>query len=198
MSQILDLSKIYTASQIEEAKANDQQYEDVPAGLYICKVVDAILNNDGTKMNISLSLDIDEGNYKGYFQKLEDRAGFWGLKGYMSFKESQVAKFLKACTAFNNSNPGFSFDPMRSGGVDVDSLKGKLIGVVIQHEEYLSKDNTVKEKCTVYSLTEVSKIKAGKIKIPELKKLNAEDANKASAAGFMNIPDGKVEELPFT
>lgn len=193
MSQILNLGSMYTAQQIEEAKANDQQYEDVPAGLYICKVKDATLNNNGEKMNIALDLDINEGPFAGYFQKLEDRAGFWGLKGYMSFKESQINKFLKTCTAFNNSNPGFSFDPMREGGADVDSLKGKLIGVVIQHEEYKSKNNDIKEKCTVYALTEVSKIKAGKIKIPELKKLDGATAN-----GFVNIPDGLIEEIPFT
>lgn len=198
MAQILELSKIYTSSQIEEAKANDQQFEDVPAGLYVCKVADAILNNDGTKMNIALMLDIAEGKYADFFQKLEDRAGFWGLKGYMSFKESQVSKFLKVCTAFNNSNPGFSFDPMRAGGADVDTLKGKLIGVVIQREEYLNKNNEVREKCSVYQFTEVSKIKAGKIKVPELKKLETSVAGADSSNGFMSIPDGQAEELPFT
>ena len=91
MAQILDLSKTYTAAQVEEAKKKDSDYESIEAGGYICKIVDAILNTD--KKYIELDLDIAEGNHAGYFQKLEDRAGFWGLKSFMSYKESVLSKF---------------------------------------------------------------------------------------------------------
>ena len=46
MAQILDLSKTYTAAQVEEAKKKDSDYESIEAGGYICKIVDAILNTD--------------------------------------------------------------------------------------------------------------------------------------------------------
>lgn len=191
MAQILDLTGIYSQEQIETAKASDDQYEEVEAGGYVCKIVDAILNNKDGKANIELHLDIDEGNHKGFFQKLEDRAGFWGLRGYMSFKESQISKFLKTCTAINISNPGFSFDPMKKGGVDVDTLKGKLIGIVIQKEEYKSNSGDIREKCAVYNITEVEKIRNKKFKIPMLKKL-VEDV-----ASVVDVPDDAPEEAPF-
>ena len=177
MAQILDLSKTYTAAQVEEAKKKDSDYESIEAGGYICKIVDAILNTD--KKYIELDLDIAEGNHAGYFQKLEDRAGFWGLKSFMSYKESVLSKFLKTCTALNNSNPNFNFDPMRNGGSDVDSLIGKFIGVVIGKEEYRA-------------ITEVSKIKDGNFKVPELKKL--EDAKDDS---FMQVDKNSSGDVPF-
>lgn len=190
MSQILNLKNMYSAEQIAEAKANDEQYEEVEAGGYVCNIVDAILNNSDGKANIELHLDIAEGNHKGFFQKLEDRAGFWGLRGYMSFKETQINKFLKTCTAINVSNPGFSFDPMREGGADVDTLKGKHIGVVIQKEEYKANSGDIREKCSVYNFTEVSKIREKKYKVPALKKLD-------DSSSIVNVPADAPDEAPF-
>lgn len=190
MAQILDLSKTYTAEQVEEAKKKDTEFESIEAGGYVCKIVDAILNTD--KKYIELDLDIVEGKHAGYFQKLEDRAGFWGLKSFMSYKESVLPKFLKTCTALNNSNPNFNFDPMRNGGSDVDSLIGKSIGVVIGKEEYRAKDGKIRQKDVASYVTEVSKIKDGNFRVPELKKL--EDARDDS---FLKVDKNNSGEVPF-
>ena len=191
MAQILDLSKLYTTDQVEEAKNKDVgEYESIEAGGYICKVVDAILNTE--KKYIEIDLDIAEGPHAGYFQRLEDRAGFWGLKNFMSYKESVLPKFLKTCTAFNNSNPNFNFDPTKKKGVDVDALIGKTIGVVIGKEEYKSKAGEIRQKDVASNITEVSKIREGKFKVPDVKKL-AEDKKDDS---FMNINNGS-SDVPF-
>ena len=42
MSQVLDLSKIYTKQVIEEKKQESIQYDEPEAGGYICKIVDRI------------------------------------------------------------------------------------------------------------------------------------------------------------
>ena len=188
MAQILDLSKTYTKEQVEEAKKKDTEFDDIEAGGYICKIVDAILNIE--KKYIEIDLDIVEGPHAGYFQRLEDRAGFWGLKNYMSFKESVLSKFLKTCTAFNNSNPNYNFDPMRDGGSDVDSLIGKTIGVVIGKEEYKSKSGEIRQKNVASNITEVSKIREGKFKVPDVKKLETKDDS------FMNVSGGS-SSVPF-
>lgn len=192
MSQILELGKIYSNKQVEEAKNNTQEFESVEAGGYVCKIVDAILNTD--KRYIEICLDIAEGKYAGYYQKLEDRAGFWGLKSYMSYKETVLGKFLKTCTAFNNSNPNYNFDPMRSGGADVDTLIGKSIGVVIGKEEYKTRKGDVRLKDVASNITEVSKIKEGKFRVPDVKKLD----NGQSDDSFMKIDSNSSDEdIPF-
>lgn len=191
MAQVLDLSKRFTQEQIEEAARSNNTYEDLPAGGYICKIVEPILNDDpkAKKANIELHVDIAEGNYAGYFQRLEDRAGFWGLRGWMSFKESQIPNFQRTCAALCNSNPGLVFNPFAKGGVDIDILTGKLIGVVVGKEEYRSNSGDIREKNVVSYFTEVDKIKNKKFKVPALKKLETES---------IDLPQSVTdEEIPF-
>lgn len=193
MTQILDLSKRFTQEQIQTAAQATGSSFDLPAGGYICKIVDPVLNDDQNagKANIELRVDIAEGEYAGYFQQLEDRFGFWGLRGWMSFKESQLGQFERVCMALCNSNPGLQFNPFVPGGADVDSLKGKMIGVVIGKEEYRANSGDIKEKNVVSKFIEVEKIKSKKYKIPELKKLKID--------GFdpISMPENVPDEIPF-
>jgi len=194
MAQILDLSTIYTQEQIETAKQGSDTLDELPAGGYICKVINAILNNDPEKgrQNIELQVDIAEGDYAGYFQKLSDRWGFWGLRGWMSFKESELGRFEKTCMAFMNSNPGLVFNPFVKGGVDVDKLIGKKIGVVTGKEQYKSNSGDTRDKNVVSYFTEISKIKEGKFRIPKPKLLP-----ETPEGGFMAVTDG-AEAIPFS
>jgi hypothetical protein len=194
MSQILDLSNLGSMQQVVETHP-DTAFEDVEAGGYICKICNAILVNTDDKKNIRLELDIAEGPHKDYFTRLEERAGFWGLTGYASFKDNQLGRFTKICTSFGLSNPGFVFDPFRKGGADIDTLIGKQIGVVIGKEEYMSNKGDVREKNVVTNITEVAKIREKKFTVPKTKKL-AEDKKITGNEDFMTIPEGS-EETPF-
>ena len=194
MAQILDLSKRYTQEQIESAAQNTGTSFDLPAGGYICTIIEPVLNDNPAegKANIELHVDIAEGEYAGYFQQLEDRFAFWGLKGWMSFKESQLGEFQRICMALCNSNPGLQFNPFAPGGVDIDVLRGKSIGVVIGKEEYKSNSGDIREKNKVAKFIEVEKIRSGKYKVPQLKKLAADEAEPKDdgfeAADMSKIP----------
>lgn len=194
MAQILDLSKKYSQKEIEQAVNRESQYDSIEAGGYVCKIVDAVLNKD--KQYIELSLDIADGKYEGYFQKLEDRAGFWGLKSYMSFKETIIGKFAKTCTSINNSNPDFNFNPFKDGGSDIDSLIGKKIGAVIGLEEYKSASGEIRLKCNVANVAEVSKILSGKFRVPELKKLDISKEGEP-VIDFMKFESNSSVSVPF-
>lgn len=196
MAQILDLSSLGSMEKVAETYT-DNSFEDIEAGGYVCKICNAILVNTEEKKNIRLELDIEEGPHKGYFTRLEERAGFWGLTGYMSFKDSQLKKFTKLCTAFNISNPGFSFDPFRGGGADVDTLIGKQIGAVIRKEEYMSNKGEIRQKCAVLNITEVEKIRSGVITPPPLKKLSESDQSGNSMDDFAKPPEGEAKKVPF-
>lgn len=193
MAQILDLSKRFTQEQIESASQNMGSSFDLPAGGYICKIVEPILNDDPNagKANIELHVDIAEGDHAGYFQQLEDRFGFWGLRGWMSFKESQLQQFQGTCMALCNSNPGLRFNPLAPGGADVDDLKDKMIGAVIGKEEYKSNSGEIKEKNVIVRFLEVDKIRSKKFKVPETKKLKKSDFD----PGFIPVSDST--EIPF-
>lgn len=188
MAQILNLSKIYSKTQIEEAKQSATQYDEPEAGGYVCKIVDAILNEE--KQYILLNLDIAEGKYAGYYQRLEDRAGFWGLRCYASYKEKGLKRFIKICTAFEICNPGFTFDPFRGKGADVDTLKGKNIGYVFGYEEYEKNDGTIGTRPALGNITEIKKLK--KYKAPELKKLN-KPKTVTGDEDFMKVPEGNAD-----
>ena len=194
MAQILDLSKRFTQEQIETSAQDNGSSFDLPAGGYICKVVEPILNDDANagKANIELRVDISEGEHAGYFQQLENRFGFWGLRGWMSFKLDQLNNFQRTCVALCNSNPGLEFNPFAPGGVDIDVLKGKLIGVVIGKEEYRSSSGDIREKNVVSRFIEVDKIKNKKYKVPELKKLKMDPIE-----SLMPKPEETEEEVPF-
>lgn len=194
MAQILDLSKRYTQEQIESASQNDTFMQDLPAGGYICKIVRPILNDDQDtgKANIELHIDIAEGDFAGYFQKLEDRWGFWGLRGWMSFKENQLKNFQRTCVALCDSNPGLQFNPFAQGGADIDALEGKLIGAVIGKEEYRQKSGEIRERNVVSFFIDVKKIKDKKFKVPELKKL------KDPSSDPLFVPaDATQDVIPF-
>lgn len=193
MAQILNLSKYGTKAQV--AEAHPDQYEDITAGGYICTIVDAIL--DTTKEYIRLDLDVAEGPFKGYFQALEDRAGFWGLSYYASYKESQLGRFTKLCSCFGLCNPGYEFDPFQNKGVDIDTLKGKKIGVVISKEEYRNRNGEIREKNRAANITEIEKIQKKRYTIPPLKKLEPSAAGGVVDGSFIAVPDDAPEEIPF-
>ena len=193
MAQILDLTKTYSKTDIKKAKEEAAQYDEPAAGGYVCKIVDAELRED--KQYVVLNLDIAEGKYEGYYQRLEDRAGFWGLKYYASYKETVLNKFIKLCASFETCNPGFAFDPFRKGGADIDTLKGKTLGFVIGYEEYEKNDGSIGTRVRVSNFTEIKKIKAGKFKVPELKKI-MRPKHVTGNEDFMKIPDN-MDEIPF-
>lgn len=192
MAQILDLSTRFTKEELEAAAQTSGTLEDLPAGGYICKIVRPILNDDPAsgKANIELQVDIAEGDFAGYFQRLEDRYGFWGLRGWMSFNgPDKVANFKRTCVALCTSNPGLMFDPFIMGGADVDALTGKKIGAVIGKEEYKNNSGDIREKNVISYFTETDKIKNKKFKVPPVRKY------KEPTPSFR--PVSAAEEIPY-
>jgi hypothetical protein len=125
-------------------------------------------------------------------QKMSDRFGFWPLRGYMSFKADQLGRFEQACVVLCTCNPGLEFNPFKQGGVDVDILKDKIIGVVVGKEEYLNRNGEVRENNVVSRFIEVNKIKENKFKIPATKKLKNQEAAFANS-----FTPSNMEEVPF-
>lgn len=192
--------------------ANAQVYseqERLPIGGYILKILDVKYEDNSSKGyndKIILSFDITEGEYKDFFknnyksQTGEDKK--W--KGVYRITvpaddgskddEWKQNRFKTIIATFEESNSGFHFD------WDEQKLKGKLIGGIFNNKEYdYNNRHGFFTQCKI--LTTVEKIKSGKFAVPEDDLLNKGGNNtqqqRPNADGFVNIPDGIDEDLPF-
>lgn len=166
----------------------------LPAGGYICKYTN--VEDMADKEYLYMEFDIADGEYKGYYKELEERLDFWGGRCFRSYKEKALPMFKRMCSAVTKSNKGFIFDGNEHA--DETTLIGKKVGMVMGEEEYIGNDGSVKTRLYVVKEVPVEDIKAGKFKIPEIKKLpDTAGTSKPSDDGFMNIPVDADEETPF-
>ena len=64
--------KAINLSDVKEAGQGQQ----LPAGGYVCKITN--VEDVPEKEYLYVEFDIAEGEHKGYFKELEERANFWG------------------------------------------------------------------------------------------------------------------------
>ena len=185
-----------------------QSFQQLPKNAYVVRILNAKEKpwKDGNGSSIEMAFDIAEGEYAGFYKKQfeqntnEDKKwpndAIFRLSIPQQGSESYVWSNWNSFFAdLEDSNNGFVF------AGEISSLKNKIIGgkFYIEQSEY---------KGTVYDHTrmrwtcvadDVRKGKAGKL--PADKLYNGGTARKAAmptdSEGFMDIPDGAEEEVPF-
>ena len=166
----------------------------LPAGGYICKYTN--VEDIADREYLYMEYDIAEGEYKGYYKDLEEQFNFWGGKCFRSYKEKALPMFKRMCSAVTKSNKGFIFDGNKHA--DETTLIGKKTGMVLGEEEYFGNDGSIKTRLYVVREIPIDDIKAGKFKVPEIKKLpDTAGTSTQPDDGFMNIPADSDEETPF-
>lgn len=179
--------------------------ERLPAGGYIVKILEAkeIESDYGNKL--LLSFDIEEGEHKGFFtanykaQTGEDKKwkGTYRLNIPKDDGSEQDGwakrRFNTMIVDIEESNPGYHWD------WDESKLKGKIIGALFNNKEYeFNGRHGFFTNC--HSLIPAERIRSGKFEIPADTLLNSNHnvpAPKMDANGFINVPAGIDEELPF-
>lgn len=177
----------------------------LPAGCYVCEILGAIEENHNGHERFVMQFDIAEGEYKGFYQQQykaakERNAGAKYKGEHKQYMDGNSVPYFKGLiTSIEKSNPGYSF-PWNLEGNE-KTLKGKKFGAVMGREQ-IETDN--KEKVFWTHIFQVRSIDGLKdAKVPEDRLLNDQPAQKPSsdpslaADGFMSIPDGVDEELPF-
>lgn len=180
--------------------------QQLPKGGYVLKIMGAEICENSIGQYVKISCDVAEGEYMNFFaneyrnQQSEDKK--WHCNYLLnvpnddgSEKDGWTKRRFKTVTeALEDSNTGYVFN------WDEKSLKGKLIGGLFNEREYQANDGNVRRTSNLAQLCSVEKIRSGKYQLPNDKLLN----NSASAIqpktdqnGFMNIPDGAADELPF-
>lgn len=188
----------------EKAKVYSSQ-ERLPIGGYVLKILDVKYLENQWGDVIVLSFDIEEGEQKGFYvanyktQAGEDKRwkGTYRLQvpkdDGSEEDEWKQRKFKTTMVAFEESNTGYHWN------WDEQTLKGKLIGALFNNREYeINGRHGFFTSC--HSLVTTEKIRSGRFEIPAdtlLKGNPPQPQGKPVGDGFMTIPDGVDEELPF-
>lgn len=175
----------------------DGEQSRLPNGGYICKITAA--EDVADKEYIKIEFDIAAGEFKGYFSDLFTRAGFWGGRFIRSYKDTATKFFNGFLTAVEKSNPGYTFD------WNAKSLVGKMVGIVLSEEEYVTNACEVKPKQVASQIRDIEVIRSGNFKVPDLKPLDANGKKRLAdlqAKGYGGNPDkdGTIipsEDVPF-
>lgn len=186
---------------LDNVKAADE-YKDVTAGGYVAKIMDVEVNQE--KQYLRLMLDIAEGEFKDYYTDLYERKDFWLLNLYRSYKQKALPFFKQFIDAVQASNPRYKWNG------DETKLINKLVGIVLQEEEYTKSTGEMGVRLVVSKTLPVSDIREGKFSVPERKEMNhgsleeekspvpaAPPNMEAAKEGFMQVPDNMEEGLPF-
>ena len=179
------------------------EWEALPKGAYVIKILNVKeeANKTGGGTHLSITFDIAEGEYAGFYKrafensKKEDKKWPNDAILYLNCPEDNseqwiVDNFNKFITAVEDSNEGYHW------GWDESTLKNKLVGAkfYIEQSKYNDKiyDHT-KAKWFVAA----QKVRDGKAgRLPDDKLLSTTSAT--SSGDFVNIPDNiKDEEIPF-
>lgn len=194
----------------DEAQAYTGGSMQLPAGLYVCKIrqVSEIQSQNG-RPQIAILYDIAEGEHKDFFQSQfeaakrmsGDKAKWKGV--YKQIMDGSSLPFFKGLmTSIEKSNPGYQFPWGQEG--NEKTLTGKKFGAVMGREQFETDDHGKAFATKIVQVRSVEGLKDAKV--PEDKLLEdvpqppapTPASNPTLAAdGFVNIPDGIDEELPF-
>ena len=190
----------------DEAQAYTGEFSQLPAGLYVCTILGAKQVEHNGRPRFVMQFDIAEGEQKDFYQKqyrmakqTDQNARYRGV--HNQYMDGSGLPFFKGLmTSVEKSNSGYRF-PWGTKGNE-KTLAGKKFGAVMGREEFLTPEGQKRMATKIVQIRSVDGLKDAKV--PEDRLL--EDAPAAAPApqygpadsdGFMNIPDGVDEELPF-
>lgn len=180
----------------------------LPVGGYIMKVQNVRLEEgtNGNSDRLILMVDVNEGEYKGFYKKQYDSQTSEDKKWKGTFQiycpkddgserdQWTKRRFKTIMEHIEESNPGYAWN------WDENTLKGKLFGALVGeiNTEIDGKDITYN---AIRYTTTVENIKKGNFRIPDPYTKGGAAATKKPTSsgndGFTNIPEGLDEEIPF-
>ena len=192
----------------EQTKAYGN-YEQLPKGGYVLRILDVKQQTNSRGEYLTIAADIYEGDYMQFFTRAYKNQQSEDKKWYCNFLLSIPAddgseqdgwtkrKFKTFTEALEDSNSGYHFD------WDEQKFKGKLIGGLFNEREYEANNGDVRRATNWAGVTSVENIRSGNYQIPKDRLLDRgynqppAPAMPTTSDGFMSIPDGIDEELPF-
>ena len=185
-----------------EATKSYREAQVLPKGGYVLKIMGAEICENKVGQYVKISVDIAEGEYKDYYandymnQQSEDKK--WRGNYLLNVPNDDGSekdgwtkrRFKTVIEALEESNTGYHFD------WDEKKFEGKLIGGLFNEREY-EFNGDIKKSTNLAQLCSVEKIRKGTYQLPEDKLLSRTNATNTATPGFMSIPDGIGDSLPF-
>lgn len=172
--------------------------ESLSPGGYVVEVLGVEV--DKTYNRLQLKVDICEGPHKGYYARLDEQYGFWGLMINLYMDEKSLWRFANTIDDFRKSNENFTWND--DGENDEQTLVGKKVGVVTRMRHYMGNNGKEKTSMQVYKTLPLQDVQVGNFKIPE--DVYADELKNAAPApggvvdttgtGFGPVSD---EDVPF-
>lgn len=165
---------------------NEGSFENLEPGVYHCQICQ--VKDEPEREYLYVEYDIAEGPHKGYFERLSDRAGFWGGKIFLSYKDKAASIFKRALKAINVSNANFVFNPFDDGkNADEKTLIGKTFWIVLHEEEYEKSDGSTGSRISASATAFLSETQAKEGKFN--KRLLEKTTRRQTAAPSTDTPD---------
>lgn len=199
----------------EEAKkeARNTGSSKLPQGAYVCKVLAVRYEEgiEGRSDRLVLQIDVAEGEQKDFFKKQyeanqsEDKKWKGVVNIYVPMDDGTEKDgwtkrtFGTWMNAFEDSNVGYSWN------WDENTLKGKLVGILYGETGTVIEGRHIiyTEPRKAYSVPDVKNNKVPEAKFKEKNGFSRAMMNQQNAPvktdkdGFVAIPDGVDEEIPF-
>lgn len=181
-----------------EVKRNAGGRETLPAGGYVCQIVNARVEENAWGDTLIIAHDVCEGDYSGIFKRDYDNNTNENKKWRGTFRlnlpkddgseqdEWKKRTLGNTIWAIEESNPGYTFD------WDEKKLKGKKIGLIYRNREW-SMNGRTGWTTEAGGADSIDNIRDGKYKMLKDRPL----ANKTEST-FSEVADNSGEDdLPF-
>ena len=176
------------------------EWEQLPKGAYVIKILDAKeeANKNNRGSHLKVAFDIAEGDYAGFYKRAfdndtrEDKKWNNDAVIYLTCPSDGCEQYVtdnfnKFLTAVEDSNEGYHWN------WDETTLKNKLVGAKF-HIEQSEYNGTVYDHTKAKWFIAAQKVREGKFgKLPNDKLISSTN----NSSGFVNVPEGIDEEIPF-
>ena len=171
-----------------QAEVYTGEFRQIPPGGYVCRILDAKVENGGFGEQLILKFDVIEGEYKGFFASRPAE-----MRTFIMTKDGTTNPFFKGLiTAIEESNPGYAF----TATWDERTLIDKPVGVLFREEEYLNRNGEPRTATRAFACRSVKTIHDG-VPVPQKRELRADQRARVQdhERGFTEVPED--EQLPF-
>jgi len=164
------------------------EFKKLPAGIYVCKITD-IKNNEPSEY-MEVFLEIEKGEYAGYFGTQKAQSGVDYSRTIRSYKQNALPFFKAFISAVEKTNKGYVWDWHE------EKLIGKYVIAVFGEEEYYDKNGEIKVAVKVQEFRSGVAYKAGDIKVPPIKRVKTKpnETMPTATEAQSTIDD---DDLPF-
>lgn len=177
----------------KDAEASTGEFQRLPAGGYVARIT-AVEDADD-KLYLRITFDIAEGQFKAFYSDEWSKDHPYAHQFVRSYKETALGMFKGFLKAIDESN-GTQFEAQAEKGLREQELVGKVVGIIIGYEEYMSNRGELQQRTRVTGVRSVDVIREGRFNVPELKRLEnrPQDAPVSPVEGFHGVRDA---DLPF-